>query len=79
MKWDEMNNLTRQSCIRACLDNSITFVEMERAWGCGKGTARTWYASNKDKDFSGMELGGKVEKKTVEDVCKNLLGDKYSE
>ena len=36
-------------------------------------------ASNKDKDFSSMELGGKVKKKTVEDVCKNLLGDKYSE
>jgi len=79
MKWEDMNNLTRQECIKACLANGITYAEMERAWQCGKGTARSWYASNKDKDFSDLELGGKPVKKSVADVCKSVLGDKYDD
>ena len=78
MKWEDMNSLTRQQCIKACLENSITYAEMERAWGCAKSTARTWYAANKDKDFSSMELDAKPIKKSVTDVCKDVLGDKFS-
>ena len=80
MKWTDMNNITRQECIRACLENNITYNEMDKAWQCGKNTVRCWYRDNKDKDFSNEILGQKrTSKKSVKEVCEKLLGDKYEE